>query len=131
MACKLASEGGQFLLDFLARDLGVAHRGLDRRGALVGSVTQIVGDLLDGPVRLPRAVGEVVPEVVEVDIGNQLPLVFGGLRAQLSEPVVDARLGKPGNTLGGEDVGAFGVPASVMQIIVQRPARLVEEVYVP
>ena len=55
----------QFRLDLIAACLCVADGRLQRRGAALGRVPQIVRDLLQRPACVPCSVREVMPQIVE------------------------------------------------------------------
>src|SRR5260221_9146919 len=82
----LAFDLFEFLLDLLTAHLSIPRRGLDRRCTLLGDMTQVVGNLFNAPSSLSRPMGEIVPEVMECDIMDEIPLLFGGLFLESLKP---------------------------------------------
>ena len=103
---SLPLKSFEFFLDLFATDLCVAHGGLDGGRPFLGGMSEVIGDLFDRPPGIPRPVGKVVAEVVEGDVGDQVPLVFGSLPLHCSEPMVNTELRETQGPLGGERVRA-------------------------
>src|SRR5258708_30675748 len=71
---------------------------------------------------------KVVAQVMKRHIGDQLPLVLGGMPLEGPKPVVNTRLGELLMALRGKDVGAFSLSSTVQQIVMKWPTCFIEQI---
>jgi len=55
-------------------------------------MAQVVRDLFKAPARLARTMGKIVPQIMERDIVDEIPFLFGGLVLKSLKPEMNAVL---------------------------------------
>jgi hypothetical protein len=74
---------------------------------------------------------EVMPEVMERNVGNEPFLIGGSLSLQGTEPVLQTCIGQPSAALGDKDKGTPLIAFTILQVGIQISACLVGEINVP
>jgi hypothetical protein len=72
--------------------LGIAHRRLDRGGSFHRDMPKVIGKLFKRPSCITSTMREIMPQVMEAEIGDEFPLFMIGLSFEGTKPVVDAVL---------------------------------------
>lgn len=97
----------------------MANRVLDSGRALLDDMAEIIGNLFQRSAGLPCPMGEVMAWVVKGNVSNHIPFLLRCLLLERAEPLMNAKFGQVGATLGGEDIWAGFIAATVLEIEVE------------
>jgi hypothetical protein len=74
---------------------------------------------------------KIVTQIMKGEIGDKFPLVLVCLPFEGAEPMVNAVFREMRTSLGGEDVDAPWVTSTMLDVVIQRATRFVQEINVP
>jgi hypothetical protein len=111
----------------MVKNLGIADGRLDRRRTFLGHMAQIIRDFFETPTSLPCPMSKIMTEVMEGQISDMVPLVFGGPRFQVTEPVMDPFLGLPRASLREKYICSLRI-ARGLQVLIEGFARFVHQI---
>jgi len=80
----------QLFFHMCSTDLGVTYSCLDGRCTFHRHMPKIVRNLFECPASGSGTVGKIMPKIMKGEIGNQVPLLFGGVLFHLTKPMVNA-----------------------------------------
>src|SRR5215469_15601126 len=112
----LALHQPQHFFHLRTADLCVANCGLNGRCAARSHMPKVIGDLFKGPSCRTRAVGKIMPQVMEGQVRDKFPLLMGSPLLQGPKPVVNAILSKARAPLRGEYVGTGRIASAMLEI---------------
>lgn len=118
----------QLLFDVFATYLRVSNCGLDCWHSPVCYVPEVVGDLLQAPSGIARAMSKIMTQVMKTNILNEFRLATPGLPLELLPPVVKTIFRPSVCALRGEEIGTIAVPFFTVQVLIEREPDLVQQI---
>jgi hypothetical protein len=124
----LAFEEFQLVFDMRSTHLGIPDRRLDGRGSFHRDMPKVISNLLKRPSCLTSTMREIMPQVMEAEIGDEFPLFVIGLSFEGTKPVVDPIFGEVCASLRSKDVLTLLLTSTMLNVVVERTASFVQQI---
>jgi hypothetical protein len=124
----LALQEFQLFFHMCSTHPGIPHRRLDRKGSFHCDMPRVLSELFKRPSCITSTMREIMPQVMEAEIGDEFPLFMIGLSFEDTKPVVNAVFCEVSASLRSKDVRTLLLTSTMLNVVVERTASFVQQI---